>query len=88
MEDVERSGIDDEKQKIRDGFQQVYDSARGSPVLAVLMASYCVGAQERIKRDIGLPIKKARRVMQTDGDAFQAAVKDFFGALKRGGWIR
>jgi hypothetical protein len=83
-----RSREDDVKQEVRKQLQRVLESARDSPVLAVLMAGSCVGIQEKYNYDFGLPTKKALRVMQTQGDAFQAAVKDFFQALERGNWIK
>lgn len=83
-----RSRADDVKQEVREQLQQVLESSKDSPLLAVLMAACCVGIQEKYNYDLGLPTKKARRVMQTQGDAFQAAVRDFFQALERGGWIK
>lgn len=76
----------DPKQEVRRGFQSILETSRGSPVLAVLLASYCLGAKEQY-HDLNLPTKKARRVMQADTDTFQAAVEDFVQALERGGWI-
>jgi len=83
-----QSRADDVKQEVRKQLQNLLDSARDSPVLAVLMAACCVGIQEKYKYDLGLPTKKAHRVMQAQGNAFQAAVKDFFQTLERGGWIK
>ena len=78
----------DVKQMAREAFQNLIDSAEPS-VLGVLLASTCVGIQEAHKHDIDLPIKKARRVLETqERGAFQAAFKDFVQALERGGWIK
>ena len=83
-----RSRADDAKQEVREGFQKILESAKDSPVLAVILAAFCVGSQEKYKYDLGLPTDKARKVMQTQGDDFQAAFKDFVQALERGGWIK
>lgn len=82
-----RPRTDDAKQKVREGFQKVLESAKDSPVLAVLLAAYCLGSHEEYEH-LSLPTKKARRVMQTEGGTFQAAVKDFIQALEKGGWIK
>jgi hypothetical protein len=80
--------VDDAKQEVREGFQKILESAKDSPVLAVILSAYCVGSQEKYKYDLGLPTDKAHRVMKTQGDDFQAAFKDFVQALERGGWIK
>jgi len=82
-----RSRADDSKQKVREGFQKIIESAKDSPVLAVMLAAFCLGSQEKYKYDLSLPTDKAHRVMQTQGGDFQAAFKDFVQALERGGWI-
>jgi hypothetical protein len=86
--EIARSREDDAKQKVREGFQKILDSARDSPALAVILAAYCVSSQGKSEYDLGLPTRKARRVMQTKGDAFKAAFKDFVRALEQGGWIK
>lgn len=78
----------DPKQEVQKGFQYIIESAKDSPALAVLLASYCVGAQDKYRNDIYLPTQKARKVMQTQGADFQRAYKDFLQALERGGWIK
>jgi len=83
---IRQPSADDPKQEVRKGFQSILESAKGSPVLANILVAYCMGSKEKYN-DLNLPIKKARRVMQADGDTFQAAVKDFVEALERGGWI-
>ena len=88
MGESARAQAEDAKQEVRDGFQKMLESGKDSPILAVMLAAYCVGSQEKSKYDLGLPTDKARRVIQTEGDGFQAAVKDFVQALERGGWIK
>lgn len=83
-----RSRGDDPKQEVREELQKILESGKDSPALAVMLAAYCLGRQEKCKYDLGLPTKKARRVLQTQGGGFQAAVKDFVQALERGGWIK
>jgi hypothetical protein len=75
-------------EEVREGFQKILESAKDSPALAVLLAAYCLGCQEKSKYDLSLPTDEARRVMQTQGGNFQAAFKDFVQALQRGGWIK
>jgi hypothetical protein len=77
----------EEREKIRQGFQHLYESAGNSPVLANTLAIYCLACKEKCEYDHGLPSRKARRVMQTNGAEFQTAVQEFFQALERGGWI-
>jgi hypothetical protein len=87
MGEKKRSRVDNDKQEVRMQLQGLLDSARNSPTLPVLMAGLCVGIQEKYNYNLGLPTKKALKVIQAHGDAFQAAVNDFFQALERGGWI-
>jgi hypothetical protein len=83
-----RSPREDAKQEVRNALQQVFESAKDSPVLAVTLAACCLGCVEKYGHNLGLPTKKARKVMETEGRAFQSAVKEFLHALERGGWIR
>jgi hypothetical protein len=78
---------DVKRQEVRAGFQRILDSADPS-VQAVMLAALCLGFQAKCEYDLGLPTEKARRVLQTKGDAFQAAFKDFMRELEQGGWIR
>ena len=79
---------EDVKQMARKTFQKLIDSCNSS-VLPVLLASTCLGIQEAHQHNIGLPIKKARKVLETqDRGAFQMAFKDFVNVLEQGGWIK
>jgi len=88
-----RSRADDMKQEVRDGFQNVLNSAREGTtrdnlILIQLLAIYCMGVQEKYGVELGLPTKKAIKVMQSEGDALQSAAKDFMRALEKGSWIK
>ena len=85
--DRPRSPVEDEKQRVRDAFQRMIDTGRGSPTLPVTLAAVCVGAQEKSQYNLGLPTKKARRLLQADENTFPAACQDFVQALERGHWI-
>lgn len=85
--DRPRSLVEDEKQRVRDAFKNVIDNGKDSPTFPVVLAAVCVGAQEKSQYNLGLPTKKARRLMQADEQTFTAAYKDFVQALKHGGWI-
>jgi hypothetical protein len=84
-----RSPADDVKQKVREDLQKLHESLKDSPLHATAMAIYCFGIQEEHKYDnLGLPTDKIQRMLQTQGDDFKAAAKDFFQAMKRGGWLK
>ncbi|MDJ0751690.1 MAG: toll/interleukin-1 receptor domain-containing protein [Woeseiaceae bacterium] len=85
--DRSRSPVEDERQRIRDGLQNMIDTSRDSPALAVMLAALCVGAQEQSEFNLGLPTKKARRVMQADQNTLPVAFENLVQALERGGWI-
>lgn len=93
-----RSRADEmERQKIRDEFQTVLNSARegvtrDNLVLVQVLAIYCMGVQEKYREkygvELGLPTEKAIKVLQSEGDAKQSAAKDFMRAMEKGGWIK
>jgi hypothetical protein len=80
-----RSKEDDRKQEVRNGFQQIFASAEKLPFLAVMLASYCIGSQEKYR--LALPAAQAYNVMHTQGADFQNAVRKFMQALEQGGWL-
>ena len=77
----------DERQHIRDNMQQIIDTSGRSSQAFVGLALYCLGVQESSDHNLGLPTKKARRFLTTEGSARLAAYKDFVSALEHGGWI-
>lgn len=82
------TSLEAEKQRVRDALQTLLDNAsKDSPTLPVVLAAACLGAQEGSKHDLGLPTKKARRLMQADANTFAAAWRDFAQALERGKWV-
>jgi hypothetical protein len=88
MGDRPRSQAEDEKQRVRDAFQNMIETGgKDSPTLPLTLAAVCVGAQEKSDFNLGLPTKKARRVLKADESTFQGAVQDFVQALERGCWI-
>jgi len=85
--DRPRSQAEEEKQRVRDGLQNMIETSKDSPTLPVMLAAVCVGAQEKSEFNLGLPTKKARRVLQANESTFQGTVQNFVHALERGGWI-
>lgn len=85
--DRTRSPVEEEKQRVRDALQNVIDKGKDNPTLPIMLAAVCVGAQEKSQYHLGLPTKKARRLMQANEETFPAAYQDFVQALERGGWI-
>lgn len=81
------SQVEDEKQRIHEVLQNMINTNRDSPTLPITLAAVCIGAQEKSEFNLGLPTKKARKVMQADVSKFPAAVQNFVQALERGGWI-
>lgn len=86
--DRPRPRAEDEKQRVRGAFQKMIETGgENSPTLPLTLAAVCLGAQEKSEINLGLPTKKARRVLKADESTFQGAVQDFVQALERGGWI-
>lgn len=82
-----RSNVEGEKQRVREAFQNMLEKSKNSPTIGITLAAVCLGAQEKSQHNLGLPTKKARRVMQADESNFTGALNDFVQALERGGWI-
>jgi hypothetical protein len=82
-----RSPLEAEKQQVRDALQKMIDTGKDSPTLPTMLAAVCVGAQEKSQHNLGLPTKKARRLIQADERTFPAACQDFVQALQSGHWI-
>jgi len=78
---------DQTHREIRESLQQLYESTRGSPVMAVMLATLCVGSEEKHGSVVGLPTEEALRVLRPAEGQFQAAVQDFMRELQQGGWI-
>lgn len=76
-----------ERQRVRDALQMLYDRNKETAVLPTLLAATCIGAQQASPYDLGLPTKKARRLMQADATSFADAWRDFAQALESGHWI-
>ena len=82
-----RSAVEGEKQRVREAFRRMIETNENSPTIGVTLAAACLGVQQSSQYNLGLPTKKARRVLRADESNFTPALTDFVQALERGGWI-
>ena len=84
-ESTRSRAIEAKRQEVRQGFRKILDSAKDSPALAGILASYCLCCADESEYDLGLPTEQARSLARAKGDAARDAFKDFVRALEQGG---
>lgn len=91
-----RQSSPEERLKLRDALQKMYDAGGHSSVFPTVMLALFKGVEEKRNcdlGDLGLPTKKINRLSQAmqahqDEATLQAAYEDLMGWLRQAGWIK